>query len=216
MLHFVCLILCGVTHSFCCSHFTSSSATVTNWMLFVRQMIGEMVILHHDAIGGPCIVVEIDESKFGKRKCHRGHCVEGVWVFGGVERTPERHYFLVKVANRNRSTLYDLIHSHILPGTLIRSDKFSSYSTIDKIEGCHCAAHQMGNHSKTYKDWMTSCDTNTIECTWNDVKAGAPIRKRTWKMVQICHCEFMWCRQNEGYLWESLADALMTVRYTLH
>jgi len=88
------------------------------------------VILHHDAIGSPGIIVEIDESKFGKRKYHRGQRVEGVWVFSGVERMPERRCFLVKVANWNRSTLHDLICTHILPGTLIRSDKFSSYFTI--------------------------------------------------------------------------------------
>jgi hypothetical protein len=37
-------------------------------------------------IGGPGKVVEIDESKFGRRKHHRGHPVKGQWVFGGVER----------------------------------------------------------------------------------------------------------------------------------
>ena len=36
-------------------------------------------------IGGEGIIVEIDESKFGKRKYNRGHRVEGVWVVGGVE-----------------------------------------------------------------------------------------------------------------------------------
>ena len=35
-------------------------------------------------IGGIVIVVEIDESKFGKRKYHRGHKVDGVWVVGMV------------------------------------------------------------------------------------------------------------------------------------
>ncbi|KCZ79723.1 hypothetical protein H312_02894 [Anncaliia algerae PRA339] len=40
-------------------------------------------------IGGEGVVVELGESKFGKRKYNRGHRVEGAWVFGGVERTPE-------------------------------------------------------------------------------------------------------------------------------
>ena len=53
-------------------------------------------------IGGPGIVVEIDESKFGKKKYHRGHPVEGVWDLGGVERTAdrERHFcvlFLIEM-----------------------------------------------------------------------------------------------------------------------
>ncbi|KAG1435618.1 hypothetical protein G6F56_013903 [Rhizopus delemar] len=37
-------------------------------------------------LGGPGVDhVQIDESKFGKRKYHRGHRVEGVWVLGLVE-----------------------------------------------------------------------------------------------------------------------------------
>lgn len=31
------------------------------------------------------MVVQIDESKFGKRKCHRCRRVNGVWVFGMIE-----------------------------------------------------------------------------------------------------------------------------------
>ena len=30
--------------------------------------------------------MEIDESKFGKRKYHRGRSVDGHWVFGGIEQ----------------------------------------------------------------------------------------------------------------------------------
>ncbi|CEG74678.1 hypothetical protein RMATCC62417_09847 [Rhizopus microsporus] len=41
--------------------------------------------------------VEIDESKFGKRKCNHAHHVEGVWVVGSVELTAERKCFLVVV-----------------------------------------------------------------------------------------------------------------------
>ena len=32
------------------------------------------------------IKLEIDESKFGRRKYYRGHHVDGCWVFGGLER----------------------------------------------------------------------------------------------------------------------------------
>ena len=47
---------------------------------------GETPFLERDQqIGGPGKIVQIDESKFGKRKCHRGHRVEGQWVFGGIE-----------------------------------------------------------------------------------------------------------------------------------
>ena len=30
--------------------------------------------------------MEIDESKFGRRKFYRGHKVDGCWVFGVIEQ----------------------------------------------------------------------------------------------------------------------------------
>ena len=41
---------------------------------------------HSEPIWGPGKTVEIDESKFGKTKYHRGKLVEGGWVFGGINQ----------------------------------------------------------------------------------------------------------------------------------
>ena len=41
-------------------------------------------------IGGPGKTVQIDESKIGKRNYHRGHHVEGQWVFGGIEEGSQK------------------------------------------------------------------------------------------------------------------------------
>ena len=51
-----------------------------------------MSVLEEDSeqIGGPGEFVDIDESKFGKMRYHRGRRVEGVWVFGGIERESKR------------------------------------------------------------------------------------------------------------------------------
>jgi hypothetical protein len=68
-----------------------------------------------EAIGGPGKIVEIDESKFGKRKYYKGHQVEGQWVFGGLERGSGK-CFLVPVETRDAETLMALIKEWILPG----------------------------------------------------------------------------------------------------
>lgn len=73
------------------------------------------------------IVVEVDESKFGKRKYHRGHRVEGVWVVGGVERTEERKMFLVSVPDRCKDTLHLILKNFIKPGSIIHTDMWKGY-----------------------------------------------------------------------------------------
>lgn len=67
---------------------------------------------------GQSIVVEIDESKFGKRKYNKGKRVDGVWVVGGVERTPERKVFLLTVPNRNQNTLKLIIDTFAKDGNI--------------------------------------------------------------------------------------------------
>jgi hypothetical protein len=55
-------------------------------------------------IGCPNKTVDIDDSKFGRRKYTRGHAVKVQWVFGGVERESGRT-FLLPVPDRKADTL---------------------------------------------------------------------------------------------------------------
>ena len=77
-----------------------SSVTVSSHLRFCRELVAMDTETEDGVIGGPGMVVEVDESKFGKRKYHRGHRVEGVWVVGGIERTEQRRAFLVPVPDR--------------------------------------------------------------------------------------------------------------------
>lgn len=56
-------------------------------------------IVNKTKLGGPDKIVEIVESKFGKRKYHKDHRVEGQWVFEGYERGTGR-VFMVCVESR--------------------------------------------------------------------------------------------------------------------
>ena len=72
--------------------------------MFCRETCEVTIQKKSEKIGGEGKVVQIDESKVGKRKYHRGHSVEGQWVFGGIEED-SRRCFLVAVEDRSEATL---------------------------------------------------------------------------------------------------------------
>ena len=67
-------------------------------------------------------MVEIDESKFGKRKYNHGRYQDGHWVFGGVEQGTG-DCFMVEVPNQTAATLLPIIAQYIGPGTTVMSDE---------------------------------------------------------------------------------------------
>ena len=84
----------------------------------MRDVCAQHFISNPVRIGGPGIEVEIDESKFGRRKYNRGRWQEGHWVFGGIERITGNS-FLVEVQKRDAATLIPLIQQYIRPGSTI-------------------------------------------------------------------------------------------------
>ncbi|CAG4976882.1 unnamed protein product [Colias eurytheme] len=63
--------------------------TIADWFNYCRETTTIVYELEHqtglEKIGGPNKVVQIDESKFGKRKYNRGRNIEGHWVIGMIE-----------------------------------------------------------------------------------------------------------------------------------
>jgi transposase-like protein len=119
-----------------------------------------------ETIGGPNKTVEIDESKFGKRKYGRGHPVKGQGVFGGVERESGKT-FLVPVPDRTADTLMAVTDAWIEPGTTVISDCWGAYRNLDQQD----YTHRTVNHSIGFVDQRTGAHTNAIESTWRHVKA---------------------------------------------
>lgn len=66
-----------------------SNNTINKMLVKAQGLITETAVHDHQLIGGPGIVVEIHESKFGKRKHNEGHTFEGWWAFDGVEPLKE-------------------------------------------------------------------------------------------------------------------------------
>jgi len=172
--------------------------------------VADCVELEDVTIGGEGVIVEIDEGKFGKRKNHRGHPVEGTWVVGGVERTGERKFLAVAVENRSSDTLLAIIRRHVKPGSIIYTDMWKGYSGLDS-DGTF--QHFTVDHWKNFKDPVTGVNTNAIEGTWNGVKPRIKPRNRVQEGMDEHLWEFIWRRKNEGQLWPGFIAALREVFY---
>ena len=68
-----------------CHELNIATNTAVDWDSFCHETCEVTLLEREEKIGSPGKIVQIDESKFGKRKYHRGHRVEGQWVFGGIK-----------------------------------------------------------------------------------------------------------------------------------
>ena len=159
---------------------------------------------NYSKIGGKNIIVEVDESKFGKRKYHKGHRVEGVWIFGMVERTKERRIHLIAVEDRTALTLNAELKAKVHEDSIIYSDCWKGYKDVFNI----FAEHVKVNHSKYFKDPDTGVHTNTIEGNWCGIKQGIPSKNRTKEKINVFLTRFMILRNSNEHPLRALLKVL--------
>jgi transposase-like protein len=163
--------------------------TVSSFASFFRQLVGESLDDEDTIIGGKNIVVEIDECKLGKRKYHRGHRVDGLWVLGGIERTVAKKIFLLEVPDRSAETLLTAITEHVAPGSVIMTDMWKGYLGLEKLGFEY--KHLTVNHSIQFSNSENGCCTNSIEGVWNGLKLSLRPRQRTSKIAPGCMLEYI-------------------------
>ncbi|XP_067652209.1 uncharacterized protein [Haliotis asinina] len=164
-----------------------SNSTLVDWNMFCREVCMSVIESDSEQIGGPGTTVEIDESKFGKRKYHRGKRVDGVWVLGGIERE-SRQVFLTSLPDRSADTLIPIIEKYVAKGTTIITDCWKAYSKLGQLGYTHLTV----NHSEHFKDPETGAHTNTIESTWRAVKnTGLPASGTTKALYDSYFVEYI-------------------------
>lgn len=203
------LWLHGSTVSSAISLTGCSPNTVTNFYKHFRQLVSCSISEEDVTIGGPNIIVELDETKLGKRKYNRGHRVDGTWVFVGIERTAERKLFAITVEDRSAKTLIPLILKHVMPGSIIYSDKWRAYSSLNELGYFHYSV----NHSETYVNDETGACTNSVKGTNNALKMKIPVRNRVKENLEFHLFEFIWRRKNNSRLFPAFVDCLRDIHY---
>ena len=154
-----------------------SSHTRVDWYNFCRDVCIEILLQDNRQIGGPGHIVEIDESKFGSRKYNKGKRVDGVWVFGGIDRTTRETFFEI-VPDRSAATLVPLVRRHVHPDTTVFSDCWKAYHNLKD----HFHQHNTVNHSVNFVDPDDPIlHTNRIESTWRVLKKSILPKNGTTK-----------------------------------
>ena len=127
----------------------------------------ESLIDAEGKIGGVNHIVQIDETKFGRRKYERGRLVEGTWMFGMIENeTNELRIHVCKDNKRDEKTLTDMLLKYVEVGTTIVSDMWAGYKNLDKYGYNHVTV----NHSENFVDPTTGAHTQKIEGAWHLLK----------------------------------------------
>ena len=138
------------------------------WSSFRRKVCKITLLENSDKLGGKGKVVQIDESKFGKRKYHQRHHVKSQWVFGGIEED-SRKCFLVAVEKRDKQTLLPMIQQWIEPGTIIVCYCRKAYLKLE----AHGYEHRTVNQSVEFVN-KDGDHTNKIEGHWRHAKCKLP------------------------------------------
>ena len=185
-------------------------ATIVDWKNFCREVCAAVFKqdMQENKLGGEGKIVEIEESKFGKRKYNRGKAVDGKWVFGGIEQGTD-NMFMEVVEDRTKETLWALIEKYIAPGTIIWSDKWRSYQGLENVG----YRHETVNHSKEFKSASGVC-TNSIEGSWNAVKRSFPKMGTSKKLYEGYLAEYLMRRRHMkpfNYRFETFLDKITKV-----
>lgn len=154
------------------------------------QIKQQLCIGSHTAVDWDMFCRELCEvslfKNIGKRMYHRGHVVEGQWVFGGIEEE-SRKCFIATAENRTEDTLLKIIKEWIAPGSIIVSDCWKAYYNLDK----HGYFHKTVNHSKEFVN-EEGYDTNKIEGHWRQLKVKLPTHGRKKEHYSSYLAEFKW------------------------
>jgi len=195
-----------------------SQETISDWSNYLREVAVvalDSLYFQQGKIGGQGRVVEIDESKFGKRKYNRGKRVDGSWILGmidiGTKEDPNKDGpFRLEICPDNKRTkeaLLPLIRKYVYPGTIIRTDCWLAYDFTDDDY-----IHETANHSLHYKDPETGVHTNNIESDWRPLKRAL---QGTHKKYLADHlCKYLWrreVRKKRGDFFENIIEDIARI-----
>jgi hypothetical protein len=200
----------NTANSVCCIELDLTDKTVTHWFRLFRKVCVYFFeqIASDEILGGPGLVVEIDESLLSRRKYNRGRLVSKRWVFGAIERRNDGQYrsFVEFVEDRREATLVEIILRRIAPSTTIISDGWAAYRNLRQ----HGYNHEVINHSENFVDvGNRNVHTQNIENNWKNIKTW--LRHKGTNLGESLHeylFEYQYKKRHAADIFDSLVSHL--------
>lgn len=141
--------------------------TIYKIYAMVRERVQSYFLSNEIRLGGPGVVLEMDETHLFTRKYNRGNMLasEQIWVFGIFERGTNR-CFLKVVENRDSETLFSIVNQVVHPESVIMGDQWRGYSLIKREFTTLHVNHRLHFVHPTNRE----VHTNNIERLWRSVK----------------------------------------------
>ena len=201
-----------------------SYMTVVQWYQFIREICSLKLIDNNKPLGGPGIIVQIDECQLVKAKNNKGRLywlyknakesdpdnflvaklemqqdIQNCpgWIFG-IRDTVTKRTHIEFVNKRDGKTLIPIIENHVLPGSIIQHDCWGAYNGFNRMPFPQPYLHHSVNHSKHFRDPQTGLHTNFIEERWSKLRRKFKAMMGTYRdFVPSYVDEFMW-RESYG------------------
>jgi len=143
-----------------------SDATVARWYEIFRDRLIDVAPNLTDAegpIGGPGMIVQVDEALIGRRKYNRGRVVPGTWVLGMIDSSGKLR--LEVCADRTAATLSEIIQRNVHQGSIIHTDGWRAYRGLSELG----YEHRTVNHSVEFVA-DDGTHTQAIESQWRALR----------------------------------------------
>ncbi|KAG0423173.1 hypothetical protein DMUE_6167, partial [Dictyocoela muelleri] len=175
-----------------CRDYNVSKKIVSRIYGKLREKANYFFEINEYKLGGNGMICQIDESMFRyKQKYHVGRVNSDYrWVFGIVDISgnPKR-YYIELVPNRSARYLLPIIRRVIRPGSIIWSDEWAAYNSIDSNEYSHLTV----NHSINFINPLNGVHTQNIESLWNKIKKRLKKQNgNSFESLKLNIKEWMW------------------------
>lgn len=169
-----------------------ADSTIARWFELFRDCIvsaaRDLASNQGSQIGGPGVVVQVDEALIGRRKYNRGRAMEGTWVVGMIDSTGALHFEICP--RRDRPTLHALIQRTVLPGSDIHTDGWRAYQGLENIG----YEHHVVNHRQEFVA-ADGTHTQRIEAQWRALRRLFTPGGRRHEHMADYLVEYMWRRK---------------------